>query len=126
MPLFLVTSVCDKGVYANSFRVVEAESNIAIAEDILKAPYHWKSLLNNTELWWDLMRYEDKYGEPLDWTAEELLDKIDETHRDGDSRNQLRIVTIQPFFWDETVWVSFVTSSRQFMIKDLTRCLLYF
>ena len=91
MPLFLVTSVCDEGVYARSFRVVEAESEIAVAQNIMNHSYDWETLLDNTELWWDLMKYEHKYGEPLGWTAEELLDKIQETYVDGDSRDQLRI-----------------------------------
>src|SRR5690348_15583055 len=91
MPLFLITSVCKDGVDENSFRVVEAESALAIAQDMLDNAYAWEPLLQNTELWWDLNRYEYKYGEPLGWTAKELLDKIDATWMDGDSRNQLRI-----------------------------------
>ena len=91
MPLFLITSVCKDGVDERSFRVVEAESVLAIAQNILDDPYTWEPLLNNTELWWDLTRYEYKYGEPLGWTAEELLDRIDATWMDGDSRNQVRI-----------------------------------
>ena len=91
MPLFLITSVCNQGVSDSSFRVVEAASPLDIAQAMLDEPYAWKSLLGNTELWWDLTYYEYKYSEPLDWSAEELLDKIDSTWIDGDSRNQIRI-----------------------------------
>ena len=95
MPLFLVTSVCDDGVDGRSFRVVEAESEVVIAQNILDDPWAWEPLLQNTELWWDLTRYEYKYGVPLEWTAEELLEKIEATWIDGDSRNQLRIHFIE-------------------------------
>ena len=95
MPLFLITSVCKDGVDASSFRVVEAESALAIAQVILDDPYSWEPLLRNTELWWDLTRYEYKYGEPLGWSEEDLLDKIDSTWMDGDSRNQVRIHEIE-------------------------------
>jgi hypothetical protein len=91
MPLFLVTSVLDEGVYENSFRVIEAKSEIAIAQHILDNPYHWEDMLRNTTLWWDLTYYEYKYKEPLGWSAEDLLKKIEETHVDGDSENQFRI-----------------------------------
>ncbi len=95
MPLFLITSVCDDGVDTRSFRVVEAESEMVVAQNILDNPWAWEPLLQNTELWWDLTRYEYKYGVPLEWTAEELLEKIESTWIDGDSRNQLRIHPIE-------------------------------
>ena len=91
MPLYLISSVCDDGVDENSFRLVEAASALAVAQDMLDNPFAWESLLQNTELWWNLTRYEDKYGEPLDWTAAELLDKIEATWVDGGSRNEVRI-----------------------------------
>ena len=89
MPLFLVTSVDDEGMYESCFRVIEAESAEVIAQKMLDNPFDWEPMLNNTELWWDLTRYERKYGEPLGWTAEEMLDKLDETRVDGDSRNNV-------------------------------------
>ncbi|HZP81032.1 MAG TPA: hypothetical protein VFB21_05310 [Chthonomonadaceae bacterium] len=95
MALFLITSVCQDGVDESSFRVVEAESPLAITQAMLDDPYAWESLLRNTELWWDLTRYEYTYNEPLGWSAEELLDKIDATWMDGDSRNQVRIHEIR-------------------------------
>lgn len=95
MPLFLITSVCKDGVDAESFRVVEAESELIIAQQILEEPYLWDALFRNTELWWDLTYYEYKYNEPLDWSPEELLAKIEATWMDGDSRNQVRIHPIE-------------------------------
>lgn len=95
MPLFLITSVCDEGVDDRSFRVVEAESPLDVAQAMLDNPYAWESLLRNTELWWNLTRYEYTYNEPLGWSAEEMLDKIDSTWIDGDSRNQIRIHEIE-------------------------------
>ncbi len=95
MPLFLITSVCMDGVDESSLRVVEAESPLAIAQAMLDDPYAWEPLLQNTGLWWDLTRYEYTYDEPLGCTAEELLDKIDSTWMDGDSRNQVRMHEIE-------------------------------
>ena len=92
MPLYLISSVGDDGVDENSFRLVNAESPLEIAQSILDDPSNWEPQLRNTELWWDLTRYEYKYGEPLDWTAEELLNKIEATWVDGGSRNELRIL----------------------------------
>jgi hypothetical protein len=54
MPLFLVTSVCDEGVSASRFRVVEAASRLAVAADMLADPAQWEWALRSTELWWDL------------------------------------------------------------------------
>ena len=53
MALFLVTSVCDEGVSATRFRVVEAESRLAVANDMLADPVKWEWALRPTELWWD-------------------------------------------------------------------------
>ena len=62
---------------------------------MLDDPSAWEPLLQNTELWWNLTRYETTYNEPLDWSAEDLLDKIEETQVDGGSRNSLRIHEIE-------------------------------
>ncbi len=91
MPLFLITSVCDEGVYESSFKVVEADSRIAIAENILQHPWDWKPFLERTKLWYDLTYYEYKYGQPRGWSPAELLEKIDSTHVDGSSDFQFRI-----------------------------------
>jgi hypothetical protein len=91
MPLFLITSVCDEGVYESSFKLVEADSRIAVAQYILKHPWNWESFLRRTKLWYDLTYYEYKYGEPRGWSPEQLLEKIDSTYVDGDSDYQFRI-----------------------------------
>jgi hypothetical protein len=91
MPLFLITSVCDEGVSATSFKVVEAESRSSIAQHILDRPYDWERFLRHTKLWWDLTYYPYKYGEPRGWSAADLLAQIDATHVDGDSDYQFRI-----------------------------------
>jgi hypothetical protein len=95
MPLFLITSVCDEGVSEPNFIVVEAESRLAIAQDILDRPYNWQRLLRNTKLWWELTYYEYKYGRPRGWSPADLLKKIEATHVDGDSENQFRIHEIK-------------------------------
>jgi hypothetical protein len=64
MPLFLITSVCDEGVSAKSFKVVEAESRLSIAQHILDHPHDWERMLRHTKLCWDLTYYPYKYGEP--------------------------------------------------------------
>jgi hypothetical protein len=91
MPLFLITSVCDEGISATSFKVVEAESRLAIAQHILDRPWDWEPFLRRTALWWDLTYYPYKYGQPRGWTAADLLTRIDATHVDGDSEYQFRI-----------------------------------
>lgn len=91
MSLFLVTSVCDEGVYPTNFQVVEAESREAVAGHILARPHGWERFLRNTKRWWDRTYHEYKYGEPRYRTAAEFLAAIDTTHVDGDSSNQLRI-----------------------------------
>jgi hypothetical protein len=87
MSLFLVTSVCDEGVYPNSFRVVEAESREAVAADMLSHPHKWEHLLRNSAVWWDLTYFEYKYKEPRGWSPADLLAALDRTHVDGDSSN---------------------------------------
>jgi len=95
MALFLITSVCDEGVYENDFKVVEAESRTDLAQDMLDNPYAWEHFLRSTAVWWDLTYYEYKYGEPIGWSAEDLLERIDATHVDGDSEFQVRIYEIK-------------------------------
>ena len=95
MALFLVTSVCDEGVSATRFRVVEAESRLAVANDMLADPVKWEWALRPTELWWDLTYYPYKYGQPRGWTPANLLARIDRTWVDGDSRYQVRIHEIE-------------------------------
>ncbi len=95
MGLFLVTSVCDEGVSATRFRVVEAESRLAVAKDMLADPVKWEWALRPTELWWDLTYYPYKYGQPRGLPPADLLARIDRTWVDGDSRYQVRIHEIE-------------------------------
>jgi hypothetical protein len=95
MPLFLITSVCDEGVSESSFKLVEADSRIVIAQDILNRPHDWAPFLRRTKLWWELTYYEYKYGQPRGWSPAELLKQIDATHVDGDSDYQFRIHEIK-------------------------------
>jgi hypothetical protein len=86
MPLFLVTYVCDEGVYYSSFRVVEASSRLAIAEDMIIRPSYWKNYLrhgyNQKGNMQDLEEY-ILHNPNLE--VEELLEEIDNTYVDGDS-----------------------------------------
>ena len=91
MPRYLITCVCDEGLSETSFVVVEAESRLAIAQQMLDKPYEWRRFLERTPLWWELTYYEYKYGRPRGWSAADLLAQIDKTHVDGDSSFQLRI-----------------------------------
>ncbi|MCI0407661.1 MAG: hypothetical protein L0191_03690, partial [Acidobacteria bacterium] len=80
-----------EGVSATSFKVVEAESRVAIAQHILNHLHEWERFLRPTSLWWDLSYYPYKYSRPRGWTAEDLLARLDATHVDGDSSYQLRV-----------------------------------
>ena len=83
MPLFLVTNVCDEGLYDTSFRVVEAPSRLAVALYILRNPEPWKWWLQRSHLWEGVADGR--------WTADQLLERIDRTHVDGDSDFQFAI-----------------------------------
>ena len=71
MPLFLVTCVCDEGMYAHAFRVVEAPSRLAVAAYIRQHPYRWEDFLRRSGLWEAV-----RDGQ---WSAEALLKRIDAT-----------------------------------------------
>jgi hypothetical protein len=83
MPLFLITCVCDEGVYESSFRVVEAPSRLAIAENMVRDPYRWKVFLERSHFW---EQVRDRW-----WSPEEFLKKLSGSHVDGDSQFQLAI-----------------------------------
>jgi hypothetical protein len=83
MPLFLVTCVCDEGVYETSFRVVEAPSRLAVAESMVNDPYRWDDFLDRSRFW---EQVRDRW-----WSAEEFLQRLAGSHVDGDSRYQLAI-----------------------------------
>ncbi len=84
--LFLVTCVCDEGVYENSFRVVEASSRLAVVEYIRQHPDRWDDFLRRSALWEEV-----RDGQ---WSAEELLKRIDSTWVDGDSRYKMSVYAI--------------------------------
>jgi hypothetical protein len=87
MSLFLVTCVYDEGVYESNFRVVEAPSRPAVAEYMLREPYRWYDFLNRSYLWDGV--------ENRRWSAEELLQQIDNSYVDGDSRAKLSLFEIK-------------------------------
>ena len=87
MPLFLVTCVYDEGVYESNFRVVEATSRLAVAECILREPYRWYDFLDRSYLWDGV--------EEVRWSAAELLERIDGSYVDGDSRAKLSLYEIK-------------------------------
>ena len=83
MPLFLVTCVCDEGVWESSFRVLEAPSRPAVAESILRHPFDWRNFLERSHFWEEVR--------DRDWSADEFLKKLGGSHVDGDSQYQLAI-----------------------------------
>lgn len=86
MPLFLVACVCDEGVWETSFRVVDAPSRIAVAESMHRNPYLWIDFLQRSHLWEEVR---DRC-----WSASKLLEKIDASSVDGDSRYRLSVYEI--------------------------------
>lgn len=94
MPLFLVTSVMDEGVYGDSFVLVEAASKLEIAQQMLDQPRRWAVFLQHAyptvEDQADFSNLLDRIcREPL--TATDLLHLIAQTRVDGGSCSQLRI-----------------------------------
>jgi hypothetical protein len=87
MALFLITCVCDEGVYEHSFRVVEAPSRLTVAEGILCDPYNWADYLRRSYLWEEVC---DRR-----WSAGELLKRIDGSSVEGDSRYRLSLYEIK-------------------------------
>jgi hypothetical protein len=86
VPLYLVTCVCDEGVWDSSFRLIEAESRLAIARDIHRDPRPWRDWLEWSRVW--------RRGEPEEQVCplpEELLRRIDASRVDGDSEWAFRI-----------------------------------
>jgi hypothetical protein len=83
VPLFLVTCVCDEGVWESSFRVLEAPSRPAVAESILRHPYQWRDFLERSHFWEDVR--------DRSWSADEFLKRLGGSHVDGDSQYQLAI-----------------------------------
>lgn len=88
MPLFLITSLYDEGISPNTFRVVEADSQLVIAQHMLEHPDQWG---------YCLYRSCHDAVEDQQFTPQQWLDWIERTHVDGDSEAQLRIsaITVQ-------------------------------
>ena len=94
MALFLVTSVCDEGVSARRFRVVEAESRLAITNDMLADPVKWEwAVPDGAVVGFDVLPVQVRAAAGLD--AAELSARIDRTWVDGDSLYQVRIHEIE-------------------------------
>lgn len=96
MPLFLITSLYDEGLSPNGFRLVEADSTLAVAAHMLAHPQQWNFFLLRA------------FGDDLSLgilTPETLLERIDRAHADGDSSAQLRITpaTVQTLKQIDTV-----------------------
>lgn len=96
MPLYLVTSLYDEGIYPSTFRVVEAPSKLVVAEHMLSHPYQWSYFLERS-FPSDSIRPIPAIGTLRDWiedrtlTPEQLLELISKTGVDGDSYAQLAI-----------------------------------
>lgn len=90
MPLFLITSLYDEGISPNCFRVVEADSKLAVAQYMLKHPQQWSYFLYRSP---QLHLEDEETCTPQQW-----LNWVARTHVDGDSEAQLRIheITVQP------------------------------
>lgn len=48
--LYLITSLFDEGIYESSFRVVEAESELEIAQHILAHPSQYGSIKGSASI----------------------------------------------------------------------------
>jgi hypothetical protein len=86
MPLFLITSLYDEGISPNLFRVVEAESTLAIAQHMLEHPNQWSYFLYRSF-------HQEVVGQSP--TPAQFLERIEHTHVDGDSTAQLRITEVR-------------------------------
>jgi hypothetical protein len=90
--LFLVACVYNDGVNAESFRVVEPPSRLAVAAHIVDSPDIWNKFLHDTGLYDPIIRGDRPYyADPCPVTAEEALRLIDRSSVDGDSRARLSI-----------------------------------
>lgn len=98
MPLFLVLLSTDEGVSHDSFIVVEAPSEAAIAQYILDNPHRWERFLQSAVPYdprlnqdfrslWEILQAQRM-------TPEELLQLIRQTYADRHIGCQLRIYPI--------------------------------
>lgn len=95
--LFLITCVPDEGVSQSSFVVIEAGSELEIAQHILSDPSKWECFLN-AAFPHDWRNHRNSEVSLIDciranpaMTPEELLELINSTFVDGSSAWQLRI-----------------------------------
>lgn len=94
--LYLITSLYDEGIYPSSFRVMEAESELAITEHMLSHPSQWQRFLERSypREWrrrsFSMGTLWDCAQDPT-MTPERLLELIKMTGVDGDSEAQLAI-----------------------------------
>jgi len=109
--LFLITCVIDEGVYDSSFIVVEAESELEIAEHMLSDTSKWEWFLDRAYPHDWQQRQRKFVGSLMDYIREnpamspqELLELINITSVDGDSTSQLRIhpITVRSLLSVET------------------------
>jgi hypothetical protein len=109
--LFLVACVYDEGVYETSFRVVEADSRLAVAQYIVDSPDIWSKFLHDAYLYDPIVRGNmPYYADPQPVTAEEALRLIDRSSVDGDSRARMSIYPIRDIL---TIPVSSPTSDTR-------------
>ena len=89
MPLFLITSLFDEGISPSCFRVVEADSELAVAQHMLANPQQWGFFLRRA--------FHESLGGQV-FTPQQFLDRLEQTYVDGDSDAQLRIskITVHP------------------------------
>lgn len=96
MTLFLITSLIDEGMYPSSFIVIEAETELAIAQHMLTHPGQWHRFLDSAHPS-DWRGGGPNYGSLLDCThlpditPQRFLELINMTRVDGDSWSQLAI-----------------------------------
>lgn len=96
MPLYLITSLIDEGIYSSSFRVVEVPSKLALAEHMLSHSFQWRWFLERSYPR-DWLRQSTSVGSLWDCiqaqtlTPEQFLELINKTRVDGDSEAQLAI-----------------------------------
>ena len=89
---FLVTCAYNWGVGAESFRVVEAPSRLAVAAHIVEDSDLWSKFLHDARLYDPIVRGDRPYyADPQPVTAEAALRLIDHSSTDDDIRARMSI-----------------------------------